>query len=168
MAARKTWLWVIVGVLGVGFVVLVAIAGTGVYFVTHHIQTRSTSDADAMRALDAVRQTFQNARPLYEVDTTDEPHLTRALSDIATSSTPATAFNILAWDPEHHHLVRMSLPLWLVRIGRRHSVVAGDDGRGFDIERLDLDADELARIGPALVFDLRNRDGVRVLVWTAR
>jgi hypothetical protein len=62
----------------------------------------------------------------------------------------------------------MSLPLWLLRLGHQHAVVAGDDGRGFDLERLDLDADELARIGPTLVFDLRNRDGVRVLVWTGR
>ena len=168
MATRRTWLWVIIGVLGVGFVVLIAIAGAGVYFVTRHIQTRSTSDAEAMQALDGVRQMFQNARPLYEVDTSDEPHLTRALNSIATSDSPATDIDILAWDPEHHHLVRMSLPLWLIRIGRQHTVVAGGDGRGFDLERLDLDADELARIGPALVFDLRNRDGVRVLVWTAR
>jgi hypothetical protein len=168
MGTRRTWLWVIIGVLGVGFVVLIAVAGAGVYFVTHHIQTRSTSDAEAMRALDGVRQMFQNARPLYEVDTSDEPHLTRPLTSIATSDSPATDIDILAWDPDHQHLVRMSLPLWLLRLGHQHAVVAGDDGRGFDLERLDLDADELARIGPTLVFDLRNRDGVRVLVWTGR
>ena len=37
---------------------------------------------------------------------------------------------------------------------------------GFDFERLNLDVDELERIGPALVFDFRNQDGARVLLWT--
>jgi hypothetical protein len=37
---------------------------------------------------------------------------------------------------------------------------------GFDLEHLNLDGEELARIGPALVFDYRDRDGARVLLWT--
>jgi hypothetical protein len=40
------------------------------------------------------------------------------------------------------------------------------EANGFDFQRLNLDVDELERIGPALVFDFRNQDGVRVLLWT--
>jgi hypothetical protein len=40
------------------------------------------------------------------------------------------------------------------------------DGHGFNLEHLDLDARQLERIGATLLFDFRDQDGVRVLVWT--
>ena len=59
----------------------------------------------------------------------------------------------------------INLPFWILRMGHRRMPV-GRRERGFDLNRLNLDVDELERIGPALVFDFRNQDGVRVLVWT--
>jgi len=37
---------------------------------------------------------------------------------------------------------------------------------GFSFERLQLDADELKRVGSVLLFDFRTPSGVRVLIWT--
>jgi hypothetical protein len=37
---------------------------------------------------------------------------------------------------------------------------------GFDIERLQLDVNELHRVGPVLLFDFKSTNGERVLIWT--
>jgi hypothetical protein len=38
MASGKTWVWIVVGALGVCLVALIVVAGAGVYFVTRHIE----------------------------------------------------------------------------------------------------------------------------------
>jgi hypothetical protein len=165
MATRKTWILIIVGGLGVFVVALIAVAGAGVYFVTRHVHTVHASDTEAMQQFEAVHGTFPGQRPLYEMDEGQRPQQTRPLSDVPTSARPANDLRVLAWDPEDGHLVNVTLPFWVLRLGKQKMDVVRND-RGFNIERLNLDVDELARIGPSLVFDFRNRQGVRVVVWT--
>ena len=42
---KKTWIWIIVGIGVFGVLMLFAVAGAGVYFVTKHIETKRTSGA---------------------------------------------------------------------------------------------------------------------------
>jgi len=51
---------------------------------------------------------------------------------------------------------------------RRHirALTAELGHHAFDIKRLNLDIDELQRVGPLLVFDYRATSGERVLIWT--
>ncbi len=165
MTAKKTWLWVAVGAAVLFVVALMAVAGSGVYFVTHHIHSEHSTSADALRAFDAVSASLGSPRPLYELDASDEPRLVRSLADMPTAASHPDTLDMLAWDPDQARLVRVSLPFWLLRIGHRKMRVM-HGANGFDFERLNLDVDELERIGPALVFDFRNQDGVRVLLWT--
>ena len=37
---------------------------------------------------------------------------------------------------------------------------------GFDFERMELDVNELERVGPVLLFEHRSNAGERVLIWT--
>ena len=62
-------------------------------------------------------------------------------------------------------LVTVSLPFWLLKLGRRKVDVL-HNGSGFDLERLDLDIHQLERVGPMLVVDHQTSAGERVLVWT--
>ena len=163
MASRRTW--IVVGVFGAGVVVLLAAAGTAVYFVTQHVQTRHATSTDAVRAFEEVRAAFGGQRPLYELDHAEEPRAVRPLSDLPTAKTPPTNLWILAWDPTEERTVKLSLPLWMLRLDKMKVAVVQDDA-GFDLERLQLSVDELVRVGPALVFDFRNSEGVRVLLWT--
>jgi hypothetical protein len=165
MATRKTWIWVLVGAAGVGVVALLAVAGSGIYFVSHHIQAERSTGPDALRAFDTALGSLSGTRPLYELDPSDQPRLTRPLAEWPAGSRRPDTLWMLAWDPEQGRLIHVSLPLWIFRMGHRKMPVVRD-GHGFDLERLNLDIDELERIGPALVFDFRNQDGVRVLVWT--
>jgi len=165
MATRKTWIWIIVGVAGVCLLGLIAIAGAGVYFVAHHVQTQGTSSVEAMRSFDAVRAMFKEQRALYEIDAQERPRVARSTQELPTSKVKPQDLKILAFDPEKQRLVKVSLPFWLLRLGKQKIDVMNDEP-GFDLERLNLDVAELERIGPALVFDFRSHEGVRVLLWT--
>jgi hypothetical protein len=167
MASRKTWVWVLVAGGGLVVAALVALAGAGMYFVAQHIRTERSTSAAAMRAFDASKARFAGARPLIEVSDTSEPVLVGSLEGLPTSRERPDTVSMLAWDPRDERLVRVSLPLWMLRFGTRHMKVRlMQDDRGFDLSKLNLDVDELERIGPALVFDFRTPDGARVLIWT--
>jgi hypothetical protein len=72
---------------------------------------------------------------------------------------------VLAWNADDGKLVKLSVPFWLLKFGRRKVDVNSRDS-GFDLDRLHLDINELERIGPTLILDLRKPSGERVLVWT--
>jgi hypothetical protein len=164
MAARRTWVWVLVGTAGVGIFGLICVAGAGVYFVTRHISTEKSTNAEAIQAFETVRTKFPNQKPLYELDDEQRPRVARPPNRIPTASSKPEHLWVLAWDPEDQRLVKVSLPFWILRLRPKMEVV-GKEG-GFDLERLNLDVEELERIGPAPIFDFRDRDGMRVLVWT--
>jgi hypothetical protein len=165
MAKVKTWVWVVLGLLGVGVVTLFAVAGAGVYFVSHHIALRRTTSVAALRTFDEARGAFKAQQPILEVDAFEHPREVRPLGDLPTSPVKPTNLYILAWNPDDSRLARVALPFWLLRMGRR-KIDFMNDRRGFDFERLDLDVPELERIGPALVLDYRTTAGERVLIWT--
>ena len=165
MAKRRTWLWIIGGIAVAGLLALVALAGASVYFVSSHVQSETLTGAGAIDAFDRVTAGFGNRRPLYELDPQDRPRLAIPLATLPTAATKPTSLMVQAWKPEDEHLMRLSLPFWLLRLGPDHVRVSRQQ-QGFDFNQLELDVNELERIGPAIVLDYRNQDGMRVLIWT--
>ena len=94
----------------------------------------------------------------------EQPRIARPLSEIPNGSVKPENLWILAWDPDEEKVVKLSLPFWMLRMGRKKMTVM--ESSGFDLERLNVDWRELERIGPALVFDLKSSRGERVLIWT--
>lgn len=165
MPKKKTWIWIIVGVLGLCVVAMLAVAGAGVYFVASHIDTKAATSADASAEFDKMRAQLNNQKPLFELDSRERPRLTRELATLPTASAKPEYLWILAFDPDRDgRLVRINLPFWLLRLGRRKIQVM--DRGEFDLSRLNLDVADLERIGPQLLVDYRNTTGERVLVWT--
>ena len=164
MPKRKTWVWILVSIAGVGFIAIVGVAIAGIVFVSRHVTTTHASAADADRAFEAAKAHFKDSRPLIELDPTERPRVTRPLSDLPTSSTKPGYLWVLVFDYRDERLVKVSLPFWLLRMGRQKFDIAKD--QEFDLERLNIDVKELERIGPALVLDHRSTSGERVLVWT--
>jgi len=164
VASKKTWIWVLVGAFGLMVLAMAAVAGVGLYFVTSHISTDKTSSADALRTFDDIRAEFKNSPPLFELDSEETPRATRTLSDLPSSSRRPENLVVLVWDPDDERLAKISLPLWMLRLGRQNIDIQHDSG--FDLDQLHLDIDELERVGPMLIFDLRTDEGERVLIWT--
>ena len=162
--SKKTWIWIIVGVLAVCVILLLVVVGAGVYYVSQHIDTERATVTEAGKAFDSARAPFKEQRPLIELDSSERPRAGRPLADIPTSTVKPHELRIIVWNPDEQQIVRLSLPFWLLRLSK-DDVRVMDEG-GFDFRRLKLDVDELERIGPVLVLDARGRSGERVLVWT--
>lgn len=165
MAKRRTWIWIIGGLAAAGLLSVVALAGAGIYFVSRHVHAETTSSARALSSFDEIAGTFQGRRPLYALDPQDWPVLTTELAALPSASFPSSSLMVQAWKPDDERLVRLSLPFWLLKFSPDHLRVSGARG-DFDLHGLQLDIAQLERIGPSLVLDYRNQDGVRVLLWT--
>jgi hypothetical protein len=163
MAKRRTWLWILVAVVGLFLVCVIAMAGFGMYFVSRHVHAGPSSSTDAFQAFDNARAPFKDAKPVFELDDRERPRQVRQFSEFPTAPARADLVWILAWDPDRERLVKMSLPFWVLRMGRQKIDIANG---GFDFERLELDMNELERVGPVLLFDFRANNGKRVLIWT--
>lgn len=165
MASRRTWLWIILGAFGFSLLILFAVAGAGVYFVSQHFSTAVASSEEASRAFDEARARFKDSKPLYELDDRERPHATRDLRTMPDSPVKPQNLWILAWDNHEERTIKVSLPLWLLRLGNQKIQIAEGTG-GFDLERLELDVRQLERVGPMLLFEFRENSGDRVIVWT--
>jgi hypothetical protein len=165
MASRKTWVWVVVALLGIGLLTLIVVAGAGIYFVTSHIKSEHTTSAEALQSFDRVKATLPNTQPLFELGEDERPRRLRPTDELPTAAAAPETLQLLAWDPESERLIRVSMPLWLIRFGKGRMRLANDH-QSLELDRLELDAEELERIGPALLFDVRNHDGTRLLLWT--
>jgi len=161
--SRKTWIWIIVSVIGFGVLCMIALAGFGMYFVSHHVQTRRATTAEAFGAFDEAKGKFKDEKPVFDMDNVEHPRQTREWSAMPTSTTQASDVWVLAWDPDRERLARVSIPFWILRLGKRKIDISA--GR-FNFERLELDINELQRVGPVLLFDFHTPNGERVLIWT--
>lgn len=161
--SKKTWIWILVALLGLGVVFVIAVAGFGFYFVANYVKAGQTSSAEAFKALDEARAAFKDAPPLFELDKYEDPRLTRRLEDMPTATRKADMLHILVWDPDRERLVRVTMPFWMLRLGRQKIDISSG---AFDLQRLQLDVQELERVGSILLFDYRPPGGQRVLVWT--
>jgi hypothetical protein len=163
MAKRRTWLWILVTIVGLCLVAVIAVAGFGMYFVSSHVNAGPSSSADALRAFDEAGARFKDTGPVFELDEREHPRMVRRLSALPASKVKTEVMWILAWDPDSERLVKVSLPFWVLRLGRQKIDIMNG---GFDFERLQIDVNELQRVGPILLFDHRSSGGERVLVWT--
>jgi hypothetical protein len=82
----------------------------------------------------------------------------------------ATELNVLAWDPRDREMVRVSVPLWLVRKVDRHADWDFDGGDERDRERWRrhmgrMRWEDLERAGPGILVEVLEDEGDRVLVW---
>jgi hypothetical protein len=160
---KRTWIWIVASVLGAGVLCVVAVAGFGFYFISHNVKATHATSADAFRAFDEAQVRFKDAMPLFELDRREEPKMTRRLEDLPAGATRAETMYILAWDPEKERLARVTMPFWMLRLGHRKVDLTSG---GFEFQRLQLDIEQLERVGPILLFDYRPQTGQRVLVWT--
>lgn len=161
----KTWVWVVLGVVVVGILGMIAMAGVGVYFFSQHINTRAASPAAAADEFDTIRRRFEGQKPLIELD--ERGRFLRANPDrpaLASAKSPDNLF-VLAFDPDDERIVRVTIPFWLLRM-KAGGTTIDFNGNSMDLEDLKLTVEDLERFGPTLIVDHRETSGDRVLVWS--
>jgi len=161
----KTWVWVVLGIVVVGILCVIAVAGVGLYFFSQHVQTRAASPTKAAQEFELVEKRFVGQKPLIELD--NRGHYLRANTDRTPPANAAMpdALNVLAFDPDDGRIVRIAIPFWLLRM-KMHGATVDFNGNKMDLEDLKLTVEDLERFGPTLIVDHRNAHGERVLVWS--
>ena len=161
----KTWIWIIVGIVAVGILCVIAMAGAGMYFVAKNVQTRTVSSETAASEFDRIRKQFSGQKALIELD--EQGDFLRSNTDRPAPANPRRPekLYVLAFDPDDGGLVRLSIPFWLLRM-KKNDATIDFGGNRMDLEDLKLTVEDLERFGPTLILDQKNEGGDRVLVWS--
>jgi hypothetical protein len=166
MAAKvKTWVWVVVSIVVVCILMTVAMAGVGFYFFSQHFDTKVVSQATAAAEFEQAKAQFTGQKPLIELD--DRGRFLRSNPDrpARTESRVPAHLNVLAFDPDDERIVKVTIPFWLLRF-KSHGATVDFNGGRLDLEDLKLTVEDLERLGPTLIVDLKTNTGERVLVWS--
>jgi hypothetical protein len=167
MAAKaKTWVWIVVAVIALGMLGVIAVAGVGLYFFSRHVETEAINADDAETRFADVRQRYEKARPLIELDDRGELLRTNPARQASPDAPTPTALYVMAYDAGDSRIVRLSVPFWLLRLQKGGHATVDLGGRRLDLEELKLTVEDLERLGPALILDHHDARGARVLVWS--
>ena len=167
-SSRRTWVSVLIAaVIIVGILAVTAIGGTAFFFY-RHIQSEPVQSETAAQQFAEARTRFTGQKPFIEMRRGEEPVLHREFIASATAGKPLEMLRVLAYDPDNGKIVRVAIPMWLLRLapgGKRMSFL-NDNGIDFDSDRTPLTLEDLERRGPGLLLDHADRRGSLVLVWT--
>ena len=161
----KTWIWVVIGVIAVGILCVIALAGAGIWFVRTHINIQPTTATAATTDFQSVRERFSSQKPLIELD--DRGNFVHANTERPNGPRPPDTLNVMVFDARDERVVRMDIPFWLLRLkahGDPHIRVAGN--ANIDLAKMRLTVEDLERFGPTLIVDHKDVDGSRVIVWS--
>lgn len=159
-SSRRTWIWIVLGIVLALFVVGTAIAGGLAYFIFRQTSIETTSAKTATDRFEQARARFQDRTPFIEIDPDGDLKIHHELE--RTTESELKALHILAWDDDDNRLVETSIPFWLVRLKASGPFNIDLAGR----RDLEVTAHDLARRGPGIVVDFEEPGGARVLVWT--
>jgi hypothetical protein len=158
---RRSWLAIVAAAFVALVLLCLAVVGGGLYWVSRHIHTETTSAASAADEFERQRAAFEGQRAFITLSDQGVAQIDRAAD---ASPAPISSLHILAYDDDDGRIVRVDIPGWLLRLSRRGRMrlsqmdgLSGVDGR--------IVIDDLERHGPGLVLDATARDGARVLIW---
>ena len=160
----KTWVWVILGIAGVCILLVIAMAGAGIYYFSQHVDASTVTAADASQEFDAVRARFHGQKPLIELDAKGNFLRSNTDREAPPGVRRPESLHVMAFDPDDGGLVKVTIPFWLLRMKMKGAVDFG--GSGMTLEDLKVTVEDLDRFGPSLVLDQTNDGGDRVLVWS--
>ena len=167
---KKGYLWIALGVVCLVVMVGVAVVGGLAYVVYQQFALEQTviEPADAAKELDQLRAEFHDPPRLQFAWKSDgRPDVT--LRKPQTPSTVSlTAMHVTAFDPKERHLVRATVPFWLLRLTPEWKMRMNGaemmhylNTPGGRLTPADIEA-----LGPGLLVDDKQPDGTQVLIWT--
>ena len=163
----KKGLWIALGGCGILLLAAAVFVGAVIFTVVRHLEIRPVSTASAGQEYDRLRDQFAGQTPMIELDR-DNPSRFR-IHHPAEQQAPGkiSTLHIFAWGPRDGKVVRLDLPIWLLRLKRNsgywHRSWGGDD---FGLDNMNITVEDIERNGPGLLLDFDGRRGERVLVWT--
>jgi hypothetical protein len=161
----KAWVWVIIGLVVLGILCVLAMAGAAFYMFTQHVETKVVSRTTANEEFSAVRAKFAEQRALIELDEHGRFLRANAERDPKPGTKVPDQLYVLAFDPDDGRIVKVTVPFWLLRFKSHGATIDLNEGR-MGLEDLKLTVEDLERFGPTLIVDHQGMHGERVLVWS--
>jgi len=164
MAKARTWIIVSLAIVGFIVVCLMVMAGVGTMWMMRHVNTAPATATQAVKSFEQERARFGTEKALIGLEDIDNgPAVQKRIDAMPTSAVKPTEMAILVWDPDNERTVRIALPFWLLKLGKKKIDIGSS---AFDFDRFRIDVRDLERIGPKLIADIQKPGGERVLVWS--
>jgi len=149
----------------IGFVVAIAagiavLGGTGAYFVFRHMDKRTSGEAEALQAIEAVKTRFGSRAPLIEIADPRKADI-RINRPGEPSAVRVDTIHVINWKSETRELSRADVPLWLMRF----SSVNIASQLGLAPDKFRLTVSDVERYGPGILVDYGSPGEFRILVW---
>jgi hypothetical protein len=162
-STKRTWLWVVLGIVGTGFLLLVVLIGGAIFEFRRHVKNEFVESSVAEQEFERTRARFAGQQPLVEFAGGD--HEDEATVHRAPATNPRATIHdvrVLIYDLNQGHLIHADVPGWLLRMMPNGQFSAyGSD----QFERHQLTIEDLERHGLGLVLEGRNNHS-RILIWT--
>lgn len=160
--SRRTWIYVVAGVLATGVMLFVAAVVAGIVLFRTHVHTESLGPEAARGEFERALGPFASQVPLVDERTG------RVRRPPATGERRSIdQLRVMLYDPDDEELTSVTVPGWLLRLaphGRSSIKIGGVEVLESDGEHISVD--ELERSGPGLILDRDDfKRGGRVVVW---
>lgn len=148
------------GAVAVVLLALAALGATAAYYVMRNLEERPAGEAEAVKAIDAVKARFPPRPPLIEIadPRRADVRINRAADP---SPVPVDTIHVISWKSETRELSRVTMPLWLMRF----STVNLASHLNISPARLRLTVGDVERYGPGVIVDYGAPGSSRVFVW---
>ena len=156
----RTWMKATLAGVALIVVGVIALAGTGAYFVFRHLETKQSAESEAVQAINTVKTRFGARAPLIEIADVRSGDIRINRPDEASPSRVSTV-HIINWKSEDGELVRTEVPLWLMRFSSVNIL----SHLGVTPAKFRLTVGDIERYGPGIVVDYAAQGAFRVLVW---
>jgi hypothetical protein len=167
---KKGCLWIALGVACLVVMVGVAVVGglAYVFYQQFALKQSVVEPKDAATEIDALRARFHDP-PRILLTWKPDGHPDVTLRKPPTPSTVSlTAMHVTAFDPKERHLVRVTVPFWLLRLapeGKMH-VNGAEVLNHLDTPTGRLTPADIESLGPGLLVDDTQPNGTQLLIWT--
>jgi len=156
----RTWVKVTIGGVALVAVAFAVLGGTAAYYVMRHLEERASEEAEAVKAIEAVKARFPARPPLIEIA---DPARADIKINRATeaSTTPVDTIHVMNWKHETREFTTVRMPLWLMRF----STVNLASRLSISPAKLRLTVSDVERYGPGVLVDYGSPGTSRVFVW---
>jgi hypothetical protein len=164
-STKRTWVWVVLGVVGTLVLLVVVLVGGVIFEFRRHVKNEIVATATAEQEFTRLREKFSGQQPLVEFvgrdGRDDEPTIHRPPA--SARRVEIHTLRVLIYDLNEGHLIHADIPGWMLRAMPYSR--GGIFGADFDMGRNRVSLEELERHGLGLVLEGRNHEA-RILVWT--
>jgi hypothetical protein len=164
MSRRDVFLAGVIALGGLGAAILIGTAR----LVRGHVTSDAAPAEDAAREIDRAAARFAGQRPLREIRDGGAPIKAPAPTIIGD---PTRFLRARLWDVRSHRLVRVDLPIAVLRVVKRDGfrylgeLTPLQTDTEFERDRIDLPLAEIVGHGPLLVVSHAHASGARIVAW---